>query len=412
MASDTMKKTTVALLAVGAAILAAPPARASEEASTAGDAEAVPSVRAVEDKSSEPYWDLPRTPLPRRDLQNLEREARHPLDFFGYFWVDTGILDRTTDAEGKPDQKANYMQGRFVLGAQHTQILGDYFARARVEFLGLVNEYSKSQYEPHTLDAYLMLGGERWDFQIGRFLPWEIYHRGSGIELWTAEEAGVAGELGAPTMYWLDATRTYFNEAGQAAVHFYPFDWIGLEVSGVYGQQTGQNFYGVRPAIAFEYAGLQLLAGWERLDKKPQKEIDKVESTQDGWAVRLQYDLPWLILGVNYADSSLETTRIEGDLNSEATWDKWSAGAFANLILFEDHWLGFGYHHTEQENLQRELTTHDQLFASWTWRLPFDGLSVKAVYGYAQGDVEDVDVGQTFHPKMHSFRVRLAYDIQ
>jgi hypothetical protein len=98
-----------------------------------------------------------------------------PIDVSGYLWVDTGYLGRVTAQPGAYDQDANYMQGRFVLAAAYERQFGDYFGKAKVELLGLVNEFSKSSYEPHTLDAYLQVGAKKWDVQVGRFLGWEVY---------------------------------------------------------------------------------------------------------------------------------------------------------------------------------------------------------------------------------------------
>jgi hypothetical protein len=368
-----------------------------------------------------------------------ERTNTHPIRIFGYFWTDTGLLKRINTRSGDNDQDADYMQGRFVVaGAYERRLAAGWYGKAQLELFALVNEYSNASYQPHIGDAWLKVGTSRFDLQVGRFLAWEVYYRGQGIELYSAEEAGAKD---APGLYWLELARGHMNQPGQAAIHWYPLDGVGVEVAGVYGQETSQNFRGVRPAVDLNLSrllpGLKLIGGFEYLQIRPQIEIDKVESTQHGYAGRLQYSYapaghPWLrapagvsyseeagrgwtrglvTVGVEAARTSADATRIEGTEDSEKTFDKTTYGAFADVDVGRSS-VGLGYHHTVQENAQREETKHDQLFASYLLRLPIPGLSVKAVYGFARGDLEDVDTGAAWQNDLHSFRIRVRYDFE
>ncbi len=397
-------------LAGSAALFAAAPAVAEESTLVAPEGVTGASAGELTTEVPEAFSNAPISPLVDRPALQRHENNAGPFRLGGYFWTDVGTMDRTFSEQPQEDLGANFMHGRMVLAATAQQNFGDFFGRARVEFLGLVNEMSKGQYEPHTLDAYAMFGNKVFDIQVGRFLPWEIYHRGQGIELYTPEEAGAGG---APALYWLDYGRKHFNEAGQAAVHFYPFDWLGFEVSGVYGQENSQNYYGVRPALALRFGGFQALAGYESLSQQPQREREKVEMTPQGWATRVQYDFDFLTLGVNYAQGETEKTRIEGDIDSEATFETWTAGGFADVRFLRDHSLGGGFHHTDMTNEQGENNLHDQSFVYYQYRLPFlDGVTVKAVYGFARGDIEDVDTKTFAKNDMQSFRIRLAYELK
>jgi hypothetical protein len=358
-----------------------------------------------------------------------------PLELSGYAWVDTGYMERTNAQPGQFDQDANYMQGRFVLRAKYRRTLGTrHFAEARLEVAGLVNEFVGGQYaEPHILDSYVAVGRQdRWAILLGRFLAWEVYYRGQGIELYTAEEAGA---LDAPALYWLDRTRGHENGPGQAAVQVHPFTFLGIQVAGVYGQENQQNHLGYRPAAYLHLGGLKIIGGYEYREQKPQTDADKVETTWEGWAGRVQYSFtgagsawrrapPWVTFseevgrgwtgpvatfGVEAAQLSVEAVDIQGLVNAEATLDKTTYGAFVDLD-FWDSSIGLGYHRTEQENEQREENTHDQAFVSYLYRLPIRGLSVKAVYGFARGHIEDVDTGTSWRNDVNSFRVRVRYD--
>lgn len=358
-----------------------------------------------------PYRDAQDEALTRPGREPLRvppflEPLRFPIGFAGYFWVDTGYMQRTNAREGQYDQDASYMQGRFVLAAQYYQEFGDLFGTAKAELIGFVNEYTKSQFEPHVLDAYVMIGGDWWDVQVGRFLAWEVYHRGQGIELYTAEEAGA---LDGPALYWLETARGHLNEAGQAAVHFYVGDTLGIEIAGVYGQETNQNRYGVRPVVDLRLWGLQLIAGYEFLTQLPQTDADKVELTSHGYALRLAYTFPHVTLGADFAQRFVEYIDIQGLVDGERTFDTLSAGGYADI----DFWIssiGLGYHYTLQETEAGESDVHHQTFFSYLVRLPIEGLSLKAVYGFAWAHIQDVDVMDEWDNYMHSVRLRIAYD--
>lgn len=336
-------------------------------------------------------------PLPKR------------LNFSGFFWVDTGYMSRLQGQPGQYDQAVPYMQGRFVLGASYWHSYNNWFALAKVQLLGLVNEYAKNQYEPHTLDAYAMIGHKEWfDFQIGRFLGWEVYRRGQGIELFTAEEAGA---LNGPKLYWLDLTRGYKNESGQAAVHFYPHRYLKFEVAGVYGQESNQNNLGVRPVADFSIGNFKLIGGMEYLSQSPQSTADKVSVSSLGAAGRAQYRISVLTLGINAAWLTTESLDIQGIVDTAKSQEVLSFGGYADI----DFWrvsIGLGYHRTNADNRRNEHNAQDQAFASVLFVLPVPGLSAKAVYGFARAYVEDrtTTPAMSFENLMHSVRVRLAYE--
>jgi hypothetical protein len=330
------------------------------------------------------------------------------LKFSGYFWADTGYMMRDNAQAGQYDQDVTYLQGRFVLAAGLNRQFGDWFGAARVEFLGLVNEFARSQYEPHTLDAWVRIGHQKWfDLQVGRFLAWEIYHRGQGIEFWTAEEAGA---LGGPALYWLDLTRGYRNESGQAAIHLYPFSFLKFEVASVFGQENNQNNLGIRPAAHLTLGGFQLLAGMEYLALRPQTQADKVQTTTLGYGGRAQYSFfNTVTVGANFAAANVEAIDIQGLVDGEKSLGKFTVGGFVDIDFWRNS-IGLGFHHTQQLNKQNETTTHEQAFVSYKLFLPVEGLSVKAVYGFALAHIQDADTGTEWDNYVQSFRLRIAYD--
>lgn len=329
-----------------------------------------------------------------------------PLRLHGEFWVDTGYLYRENTQPGLPDQQNAYMTGRFVLGATYARTVGDLTAAARVELLGLVNEFADGKYgEPHAQGVYLQLGNALWDVQVGRLLAQEVYYRGQGIELYTAEEAGASG---GPLLYLVDFNRGYKNGPGQLAGHLRPLDWMSLELAGTYGFETEQNNLGVRPVVDLHRGGLQLVAGWEYLSQKPVKSGDQVKTTSQGYGARLQYQLPFLTVGVDFARAQVDATGIDGLVDAAKTFDKTSLGGWLDLSYGRSS-LGLGYHLTTQKNQKDEENRHHQAFVSYLYQLPIDGLGIKAVYGYALAQLQDADANNEYENALNSFRVRLVY---
>jgi hypothetical protein len=342
-------------------------------------------------------------------------ELAIPIRLNGYFWNDTGFMRRQNAHAGteeqpgsQPNQQAAYMQGRFVLGASYARTAGSVSALAHVELMGLVNEFAKSTYEPHTLDAYVKIGQRWWDFQIGRFLAWEVYYRGQGIELYTAEEAGAQD---GPALYLLDYTRGLRNESGQAALHFFPANWLAIELAGVYGQENGQNDFGARPVVDARWRGFELVAGAEFLKQAVQTNADKIETTSKGYGGRLQYSLPFLTVGVDASHAVSETNDFEKLVDAAKSGYRTSVGGFADLALGRAS-LGLGLHYTEFKNRKGLPETNSQIqtFASLLYRLPVDGLSVKAVYGFARAHIEDTGNNQQWENNLNSMRVRILYE--
>lgn len=359
-----------------------------------------------------------------------------PIKLSGYSWIDTGFLRRTVSQQGAFDQDAAYMQGRVVIGAEYARGFGGLYGLAKVQFLGLVNEFAGQKYEPHTLDAFLQVGTRTWDVQLGRFLAMEVYHRGQGIELYTAEEAG---NTGAPALYWLDYARGLMDEPGQAAAHWYPADWMALELAGVYGQFAGQNnYYGVRPALAAAFQGFELRAGAEILKPVAQTSQDKSTLTEKGYAASLRWSLPLgtsggkpprlagvgrddlsgggtncgcLQLGVDVARTAVDQIDINQQVDSAKTLDKTSFGGWVDLDFWANS-IGLGIHRTGQLNRRGENNNQVQAFASYLYRLPIEGLSVKAVYGIARAHFEDIGTNKQWENYTNSVRVRVLYEFR
>lgn len=368
--------------------------------------EAAPPLPPPEPEPRTSFWG--RTPGRPASVADFVLISQIPLRFSGYTWLDTGYMKQQNQQAGSYDKDVNYAQGRFVLGVAYRRDAGPIFAEARAQFVAFDNEFTKSQYEPHTQEAYLRIGGRIWDLQVGRFLAWEPYYRGNGIDRYTAEENGA---LGGPTMYRLDYALGYEDEPGQAAFHLYPTDWAAFELGAVYGQKSGQNDIGVRPVLALRRFGFLLIGGWEYVRQKPQDSSNKVKQKENGAAGRLAYTFAGTTLGVNFSRVSVDSWQIDGQVNASQSFDKTSVGGY----IESDFWnnvIGAGYHYTTSDNKKGENNRHHQAFVSYGYRLPVPGLMASAVLGFARAALEDADAKSSWENDMTSIRVRLRYDFR
>ena len=85
-----------------------------------------------------------------------------------------------------------------------------------------------------TDDLWLRVGQwNKWDFQIGRFEGWEVFHLGMGLDQNTFERQGASG-LGesAYAIGFYGLTDNQFRPqgaAGNLAFHYYPFRFLRFE---------------------------------------------------------------------------------------------------------------------------------------------------------------------------------------
>jgi hypothetical protein len=136
-----------------------------------------------------------------------------------------------------------------------------------------------------------------------------------------------------------------------------------------------------------------------------------VEVTSQGYAARLQSTLAGTTFGVDASHASVDYIDIQGLVDSDKTLDKTSVGGFVDIDVWKNV-IGLGYHHTRQENVQGEANRQDQLFLSYLFRLPIEGVAVKAVYGYARAHIEDIDTGSEWENSLHSVRLRVSYEFE
>jgi hypothetical protein len=218
---------------------------------------------------------------------------------YGGLELDVGYAKYTyKDDELQPYEDFNDLRGRFVVGPMLHHDFGQsgFWVAATGQLVAWVRDRAGSQYQINADDVYGQVGGPlgkgQWDFQVGRFMTWRVYHKGLGFDLYTLEDNGAnlpqtSVALGTAQyavhtyevnyIYYRQGNLPYGNEeiAGKMALHYYPAPFLGFELTGVYGQAGGgkKNSLGGRLAADFHKnlgpVGLRASVGaedrWETL---------------------------------------------------------------------------------------------------------------------------------------------------
>jgi hypothetical protein len=160
------------------------------------------------------------------------------------------------------------LRGRFVLGAHLKHEFGKsgYWVAAVGQMVAWARELTDN-YQINADDVYGQVGhtgGDftNWDFQIGRFMTWRVYHKGLGFDLYTLEDCGAESNPGVCGVHTYEVNHIYLrnspppieNEtAGRAAIHYYPVRSVGIELAGAYGQVGSGNDNSVGGRLAVDF---------------------------------------------------------------------------------------------------------------------------------------------------------------
>ncbi len=334
-----------------------------------------------------------------------KNSVNSPFTFGGYMWVDNGYMMSNNKQEAKSDEKNTYQGGRMVFDITYRKEMGDFFAEAKGQLLAHVDELDT--YKIDTLDSYIKFGTKLWDFQIGRYLGYEVYHKGQGLELYTDEDAGA---IEGPDLYELDFARGR-DSYGQAGFHLFPIEGLKIEIGATFGQKVSNNFYGVRPVIDYTIWNFQIVAGFEYQKILPTSTGSHYEAEKFGYGGRIQYNSKYITAGFNYAHGDNLEVKTNGQENNIDSYKVDSFGGFVDIDFWKNS-IGLGCHYTMQESDRGDEFTHLQPFVSYLYRLPIDGLSIKLVLATAIADINNLSETYDWTNDMYSARIRIRYDFE
>jgi hypothetical protein len=312
-----------------------------------------------------------------------------------------------------------------------------------------------SEYQINVDDVYAQVGGTQWDFQVGRFMTWRVYHKGLGFDLFTLEDQGASksypisnGDFAVHTyevdyIFLRNAPYVGGEVAGRAAFHYYPADILGFELAAAYGlaDNQGSNTLGARLAADLQWDFLRLSAGGEyrRQDQTgaPNAILDTGTPTERavecsdcgasknygfGGGVVLSFNP--ITLGGSFARGSDEKRLLQGNEQGAAGRDLTASGTrmsfggyfeldAGSLLFSRSLIVGVGAHRTEYilENFNQEFHLQSAAYAAWP--LGVNNAMVKLIVSQAQADLYDATDPQGTayidqHPESTAVRLRFS----
>jgi hypothetical protein len=356
--------------------------------------------------------------------------SRFVVGLSGWGWVDTSY-EKFSPWGANPklstDQIAYWIQqARLVLRVTPTYSLGgDWFVQGQAEFVGTEDQTIQRQATggADTDDLWLRIGQwNKWDFMIGRYEGWEVFHLGMGLDLNTFERTGAFGPGDNYNPQFYGVTDNQYRPQGaigNAAFHYYPLRYLRFELMGSAGSQTGgYRVLSTRPVAIFDLGWLKLKAAteYERLDSQ-NPALDKTNKTSRGIGGSIQFVfLPHIEFGLNVAQGTIRSIKSDNELDLAGTLTRTSFGGFANVsngspkhpVIFG---VGSVYTHNVDQNNLHDPQVDDywqvQNFVAIQY-VALQQLYIKLVAGYARGHW-DTDVPLSYDDEMYSLRLRFSF---
>jgi hypothetical protein len=390
------------------------------------------------------------------DFQGLQwpQNTRTGLGVSGNFWIDSGREVITRGTPQQPNSTLLFQQGRGVLRLTPAYVSGRFFGQAQAELVGnlcqAANSICLTTGTFSTDDLWVRFGvWNAWDFKVGRFEGWEVYHLGMGMDQYTLERlgAGMFGvdpfttpKLEAPTFYgvnYIQYRPTDGLAVGHLAFHVYPTEFLRLELLAKLGNDnyrsdnatgdTPWNYLGGRPALIFDVGWLKLrIAGeyqkrtatTQTLDPGAGQKKDPVPVRINkgvGGSVQFVFD-PIFEAGVNAAIGKQDDTDAFARPVPENSFTTKSVGGFANVRIFSHFLFGGGVNWTSQTDkflttgsTANDFTSQLQYFGAFQYQL-LGHLYIKLVGSYVTADFLPSDQAvMQWQNHMYSGRLRLLY---
>jgi hypothetical protein len=353
--------------------------------------------------------------------------SRFMLGLSGWGWVDTSYQKFSPwgDNTNIDKSRASYwiQQARLVLRVTPTYSLGsDWFVQGQAEFVATEDQTIQrlDTGGADTDDLWLRIGQwNKWDFMIGRYEGWEVFHLGMGLDLNTFERIGAygQGDVYNPVFYGLtDSQYRPQGAAGNVAFHYYPLPYLRFELLSTLGSLGAAPTYSARPVAVLDLGWLKLKAGTEYQHFTGRLVTDKVDETRKGVGGGVQFVfLPHLEFGLSAAQGTIwKINPGDGRLDRKGSVTRTSMGGFLNVSNGStEHPVVFGlgsvYTAYEDQFLQDgKVNEYWQLqnFVAIQY-VAFQQLYIKLVGGYARGHWDTAEP-LVYDDEMYSVRLRLA----
>ena len=355
--------------------------------------------------------------------------SRFVLGVSGWGWVDTSY-EKFSPWGNNPNigsDKIAYwiQQARFVLRVTPTYSLGgDWFVQGQAELVGTEDQTIARQQTggADTDDLWLRIGQwNKWDFTIGRFEGWEVFHLGMGLDLNTFERGGAfgPGDVYNPQFYGVtDNQYRPQGSVGNAAFHYYPFPYLRFELLSTVGSESGYPVLAVRPVAIFDLGWLKLKGGteYQRLSSQ-NPDNDQTKQTRKGIGGAIQFVfLPHIEFGINAAQGTIWSIDNKNELDVKGSKTRTSFGGFANVSNGSaKHPVIFGVGSVYTRNVDQNNLHSPAVDEYWQVQnfvavqyVALQQLYIKLVAGYARGHW-DTDEPYHYDDEVYSLRLRFSF---
>jgi hypothetical protein len=351
---------------------------------------------------------------------------RTGMGFSGSVWLDPGYA--RFNSGSLPGFRRYLQQGRFVLRVTPTYSDGNFFVQGQGEIVLNKDQQSPQPTVTDADDVFIRTGyWNKFDFQLGRFDVWEVYHLGMGLDLNTLERGGASDSRNPVDLYGVNFLS--YKEAGSlknignAAIHLYPTNWFRSETLAQMGGGAGFNVIGGRQALIVDMGWLKLKGAGEYMKQTPETtgSLEAIQRYGAGGGVQVIF-APWVEFGFNGAYAHVKQTTVTGSTDLGGTGHTTSFGAFANVRLFtDDLLLGVGINRVDRENQKEGMETvngttrtvvgefaHLQTFGALQY-LFAKQLFFKLVVGYAEAYAAPTLSTGKYNNDFTSVRLRVTY---
>src|SRR6266700_518563 len=259
----------------------------------------------------------------------------------GWGWVDTAY--EKFGPWGGPNEASRVkywkQQARLLLRVTPTYTFDrDYFIQGQVELVGTGDQtITRSDVGgADTDDLWLRIGRwNSWDFQVGRFEGWEVFHLGMALDQNTFERQGAVGTgESAYGIAFYGLTDNQFRPAGAAgnmAFHYYPLPILRFEVLTMAGSLSGPA-YATRPVAILDLGWLKIKGGVEYQHIGGQQATDLTDKTSKGFGAAVQFVFdPHVELGFNAAQGTIWAIDRSNKFDAKGSLTRTSLGGFLNV---------------------------------------------------------------------------------
>ena len=355
---------------------------------------------------------------------------RFVIGLSGWGWLDTSYVKFYPWGQGGSiigqDQIAYAkQQGRMLLRVTPTYSFADWFVQGQVELVGTEDQtIQRSDVGgADTDDLWLRVGQwNRWDFQVGRFEGWEVFHLGMGLDQNTFERQGAVTNNDYAQISYYGLTDNQFRPAGAAgnmAVHYYPLPFLRFEALGTLGSVGSGPVVATRPVAILDLGWLKLKGGVEWQRKTAQSENDQTETTSKGVGGAVQFVFePHVEFGFNIAQGTVEAVDKQGQPSATGSFTRTSYGGFANVGNGSERYpLLFGVGGMFSRDVdQNNIANSNVVDNYWLWQsfaavqyVVFQQLYIKLVGSYSRAHWLQANTNPATQYDNEDYSVRLRF---